>query len=249
MSKERKDSGDKLNNISPEKTPADDRRPGRARHYRAWRLIWLALGLALLFLIPFLIWGKEFGGWFNAEAAIRRLRAWGPLGGLAVVGLLISDLFLPVPTTGVMSAAGYLYGVWMGGIYSALGSVLSGLIAYGLCLCFGRRAAERLAGAKDLARGEVLFRRRGAWLVALSRCLPLLPEVISCLAGVTRMPFRIYLISLACGSLPLGFIYAAIGAAGQNRPGLALGLSLAVPAALWAMVQLWLRRQGRSPAL
>jgi len=248
MSKERKDSGDELNDISSEARSLSDRGPGRARHHPTRRLIWLALGLALLFLIPFLIWGKEFGAWFSAEGTIRRLRAWGPLGGLAVVGLLVSDLFLPVPTTGIMSAAGYLYGTWMGGAYSALGSVLSGLIAYGLCLCFGRKAAERLAGAKDLARGEAHFRRRGAWLVALSRCLPLLPEVISCLAGVTRMPFRIYLISLACGSLPLGFIYAAIGAAGQDRPGLALGLSLAVPAALWAIVQLWLRRHGRNPA-
>jgi len=162
MSRERNDSGDELSDISSEASSLSDRVPGRARHYPTRRLIWLALGLAILFLIPFLIWGKEFGAWFSAEGAIRRLRAWGPLGGLAVVGLLVSDLFLPVPTTGIMSAAGYLYGVWMGGACSAVGSMLSGLIAYWLCLVFGRRVAGRLAGAKDLSRGEALFRRGGA---------------------------------------------------------------------------------------
>lgn len=77
-----------------------------------------------------------------------------------------------------------------------------------------------------------------------SRCLPLLPEVVACLAGLTRMPFYPFVLSLACGCLPLGFIYAAIGAAGQDNPGLALSLSVAIPAALWAFVQLWLRRHG-----
>jgi len=247
MSPERNNRGNGPDGIFLEASRTDEGHQAGAKPQRAWRLIWVALGLAVLLIVPFLIWGKEFSGWFNAKAAILRLRTWGPLGGLAVVGLLMADLFLPVPTTGVMSAAGYLYGTLVGGAYSALGSFLSGLLAYGLCLCFGRKAARRLAGAKDLARGEALFRRRGAWLVALSRCLPVLPEAISCLAGITRMPFRIYLISLACGSLPLGFVYAAIGAAGQDRPRLALGLSLAVPAALWTMVELWLHRHSRGP--
>lgn len=204
------------------------------------RLFWLALALAALVAVPFLLWGHAFEGWFTGDAAIRWLRDWGALGWLAVIVLLVADLVLPVPGTGVMSAAGYLYGVWIGGLLGAVGSFLSGLLAYGLCRRFGHAVAARLAGVDDLARGEALFRRRGAWLVALSRCLPLLPEVVACLAGVTRMPLRIFVIALACGCVPMGFIYAAIGAAGQNDPAFAIALSIAVPAVLWAGVQAWL---------
>jgi uncharacterized membrane protein YdjX (TVP38/TMEM64 family) len=211
------------------------------------RLLWLSIGLAVLLLVPFLLWGDVLGGWFSGDAAIRWVLSWGRLGWLAVIALLGADLVLPLPATGVMAAAGYIYGAVLGGTISAAGSFASGMLGYGLCRRFGRRLAERLAGAADLTRGEALFRERGPWLVAVSRCLPLLPEVVACLAGVTRMPFRIFVLSLACGSIPMGFVYAAIGAAGQSRPGLALGLSVAVPALLWLAVQGWFFRK-KNPA-
>lgn len=206
------------------------------------RLLWIALTVAVALLVPFLFWGEMFTAWFTGDAAIQWIRSWGMLGGVAVIVLLMADLFLPLPATGVMSAAGYLYGAVVGGLISATGSFLSGILAYGLCRALGHGIAERLAGAEDLKKSEALFRRRGAWLVALSRWLPLLPEVIACLAGVSRMPLRTFAVALACGSVPLGFVYAAIGAAGQERPALALGLSVLVPALLWAIVQPLLSR-------
>jgi uncharacterized membrane protein YdjX (TVP38/TMEM64 family) len=69
--------------------------------------------------------------------------------------------------------------------------------------------------------------------VALSRCLPVLPEAVACLAGVARMPWRTFLLALTCGSLPLGFAFAAIGDVAQLHPTLALGLSAVVPVLLW----------------
>ena len=182
------------------------------------RLLWIATGLAILFLIPFLIWGD------NSKAGSRAMPPFnGCVAGVHGDGPRCSRCSRPIwccrsRPREVMSAAGYLYGALIGGAVSAVGSFLSGMIAYGLCRAFGHGIAERLAGKEDLRRGEALFRRRGAWLVALSRWLPLLPEVIACLAGATRMPFRTFTVALACGSVPLGFVYAAIGAAGQSTP-------------------------------
>ncbi len=204
------------------------------------RLLVLALLVAVLLAIPFLIFGAEFEAWFTGDAAIERLRGCGAWAWAAIIGLLAADLVLPLPGTAVMSAGGFIYGALLGGTIAAVGSFLSGLIAYALCRRFGHGIAERLAGKDDLVRGEALFRSRGPWLVALSRALPLLPEVIACLAGLTRMPLRSFVISLACGCVPVGFIFAAIGAAGQERPGLALALSIAVPAILWAGAHAWL---------
>ncbi len=206
------------------------------------RLLWLSVLIAVILALPFLFFGETFEAWFTGEGAIVRLRGCGAWAWAAIVGLLAADLVLPLPGTAVMSAGGYLYGALLGGVIAAGGSFLSGLLAYGLCRRFGHRLAERIAGREELARGEALFRTRGAWLVALSRALPLLPEVVACLAGLTRMPLRTFMISLACGCIPVGFIFAAIGAAGKDRPGLALALSIAVPAVLYALAQPWLRR-------
>ena len=207
------------------------------------RLLRLALLLALVLCLPFIFWGDVFERWFTGDAAVQWMRDRGPWGWLAAIGLLIADLALPVPSTGVMSAAGYLYGGWIGGLVSAAGSYLSGLLAYGLSRRFGHRAATRLASAEDLAGNESLFQRHGPWLIALSRALPLLPEVSCCLAGIARMPLVTFALSLACGCLPVGFAYAAIGQAGRENPALAIGLSIAVPAVLWAIVRPFLRRR------
>ncbi len=214
------------------------------------RLLTTFILLAALFCVPFVIWGDDFLRWFSGDAAIAWIRAWGAWGWLAVIGLLMSDLVLPIPATPVMSAAGFLYGTWVGGLVGAVGSVASGLVGYWLCRAFGKGIAARLTCSKELANHEALLRRSGPWIVASSRWLPLLPEVISCLAGLTRMPARVFTLALVCGSLPMSFTYAAIGAAGQEHPGLAIGLSLLVPPILWAVLRLFLRRKnGEAPAV
>lgn len=206
------------------------------------RLFRIALILAVVLCIPFLFWGGKFEGWFTGDAAVQWLRARGPLGWVATMGLLVADLVLPVPSTGVMSAAGFLYGTAVGGAISATGSYLAGMLAYGVSRLFGEKAAARFASAGDLAGNESRFQRHGPWLIAVSRALPLLPEVSCCLAGLARMPFRTFAIALACGSVPVGFAYAAIGDAGKASPALAIGLSIAVPALLWLVVRPLLRK-------
>lgn len=208
------------------------------------RLVWLTLALALAVIIPFAIWGGRFEQWLTLEGTVGTIRSWGALGWLGIIALLIGDLFLPIPATPVMSAAGFLYGWFAGGLLAATGSFLAGTAAYWLCRSFGQRAAERIVGRADLEKGRALFVRRGPWLVALSRALPVLPEVIACLAGLTAMPARAFFVSLACGSLPLGFVYAAIGAAGVERPALALALSAGIPVALWLVARKVWRVEG-----
>jgi uncharacterized membrane protein YdjX (TVP38/TMEM64 family) len=160
----------------------------------------------------------------------------------AGVALLLSDLVLPVPGTMVMSALGFVYGPAIGGAVAALGSFLSGTLGYTLCRLLGPRAALRILGEKDLARGERLFSTMGGWLVVLSRWLPLFPEVIACMAGLARMRALTFFAALACGSLPLGFAFAAVGHAGADYPMLALAFSAFAPPALWLAVQILFRR-------
>ena len=61
------------------------------------RLLVTSIILALVLCLPFLIWGDQFMQWFTGDAAIQWIRGWGAWGWLAVIGLLVSDLFLPIP--------------------------------------------------------------------------------------------------------------------------------------------------------
>ncbi len=205
------------------------------------RLFFWFFALAVVVLAAWMIWGAAWEGRFTPEGSVLWLRSSGPWAWAAGIGLLVSDLVLPVPGTVVMSALGLIYGPWLGGVVAAAGSMGAGLAGYGLGRCFGERFARRWLGDLDYERGRIFFGRDGGWMVALSRALPILPEVIACTAGLVRMPFRKFITALACGSVPMGFLFAAIGAAGRNAPGWAMFASLVIPACLWAMAKRWMR--------
>lgn len=197
------------------------------------RLVLWFLALAILVLGTWMIWG---GGWehhFSFEGSVRWLESSGSWAWAAGILLLASDLMLPVPGTVVVSALGYIYGTVLGGLIATAGLMAAGLLGYGLGRLFGERFARRWLGDRDFETGRKLFESGGGWVVALSRSLPILPEVISCTAGLVRMPFRRFVTALACGSVPMGFLFAAIGRTGHDAPGWTVVLSLVIPALLW----------------
>ncbi len=205
------------------------------------RLLALVLVLAVLVGLPFALWGERIEAWLSVEGAAEWMRGYGGWAWAAGMGLIALDIFLPIPATAIMAALGVIYGPLVGGAISALGSVLAGLVGYGLCRAIGPRLAERLAGARGMADARRLFERWGGWMVAASRWLPVLPETVSFLAGLARMPFWRYLAALACGAVPLGFAFATIGAVGAEAPVLTLAVAALAPLALWALARPWLR--------
>jgi uncharacterized membrane protein YdjX (TVP38/TMEM64 family) len=208
------------------------------------RLFWIFVALALAVLIPFLIWGEGLERSFGRDGIAAWLAAYGQWAWAVGMLLLAADLLLPIPATAVMAALGFIYGPLWGGLIGTAGGVLGGSLGYGLCRAFGRPLALRLLGPRDLAQGERLFATAGGWLVVLSRWLPVFPEVIACMAGLSRMPALTFLMALLCGSAPLGFAFAAIGHAGVEHPVLAIALSALAPPLLWLVVQHHVRARG-----
>lgn len=213
-------------------------------HPMSRALLFIILLILAGILVPFAIWGDQLDTMFSLEGTRAWMAGHGSWAWLAGILLLVSDILLPVPSTVVMSALGLVYGWLVGGLLASAGSFLAGLTAYLACRWLGRPAALWLAGEDSLRRGEELFARSGGWLVALSRWMPVLPEAVSCLAGLVKMNPRTYLISLACGSLPVGFAFAAIGALGNTSPGMAMLLSAVVPVLLWLAAGHWLKRDS-----
>lgn len=203
---------------------------------------WARYLIVLLFLtvtlaLPFAFFGDTVEALFTGDKSVQMIRDSGALGPLLAIVMLVGDLVLPIPTTAVFAALGIVYGPWLGGLIASFGSFLAGVCGYTLCRRFGLPVAQALAGADSMASGERLFERAGGWLVAFSRWLPLLPEVVSCLAGLSRMPLKPFLFALLCGVIPVGFVFAAIGHSGASRPLLTLTLSALAPLVLWFIVK------------
>jgi len=154
------------------------------------RLFGLILSLVVLFALPFLLFGDLFTVTPGGNEAVERLESYGRWSWAMGVGLIVGDLVLPIPATAVMAAMGILYGPVGGGLLAGGASFLAGAIAFVATRRFGRGLALKLAGEDELARSERFFARAGGYAVALSRGLPVLPEVTACLAGLSRMTAR-----------------------------------------------------------
>ena len=211
------------------------------------RLFLLFLILALLVIVPFLIWGDDLEASMSMEKTVEGLQKTGPWAWAAGIGLLWIDLLLPILGTVVISALGLIYGPFLGAGIALIGSTGAGLIAYGLARSIGRRAAVWLVGEKGLEEGERLFcGEAGGWLVALSRWMPVLPEVMACMAGMSKMPFLRFLGALLAGNIPLCLVYAWIGSRGEVSPGWTLLWSAGLPPLLWLLLRWPIRRLSGS---
>ena len=197
-----------------------------------WAALWVVLiGLVL---VPFFL----FEGQVNALAArivqddtSRMLSATG------IVALLAFDVFLPVPSSLVATAAGVLLGLWKGTLVVWIGLMIGCLLGY-VVGKKGTGAARWMVGAESLARAESLMRRYGDAAIVLCRPVPVLAEASVVFAGLVRAPFPRFAWLTAASNLGIAAGYAAFGAFSMRidsflaaflgalvLPGLALGIS------------------------
>lgn len=204
------------------------------------RLTLFILALVAIMLLPILIFGDQIDSYFDGPEGIHRLQSFGGWAWLLAVTLIVSDLLLPVPSSAVIAGLGMIYGPVMGGLIGSGGSLLAGMIAYWSCRLLGPKALDVLVGPTNLTRLSKFFSRHGLWAIAVSRWMPLLPELLCCLAGLARMRIVPFTAALACGSLAMGFAFASLGSAYLERPLVGLLISALLPLALWPFIKLFI---------
>ena len=201
------------------------------------RLIVTFVTASMVMLSLFALWGDYFESLFlsqNIDSESPGLNA----ASFAVL-LLWADPILPIPVTLILTTFGAAYGFWVGSVLGMIGTVGSGLVAYSLCRFLPDSAGRKLLGADTLEYGHQIVIRHGGWVIALSRWMATLPEILSGLAGLLRMPFRIYLVSLLIGAIPMSMTYAWLGSSDlvEKHPRTGLLLSAFLPLLLWFMVR------------
>jgi uncharacterized membrane protein YdjX (TVP38/TMEM64 family) len=108
-----------------------------------------------------------------------------------------------------------------------------------------RRFFVRLAGQRSLDKMGVFFDRSGIWAIVLTRSLPYsIPEAMTFLAGLSRMPFAKFQTAMVLGSVPTAFVFAGIGAGWADQPLLALAISYLLPVALLPVMHQTMRKRG-----
>lgn len=169
-----------------------------------------------------------------APLASRWIAAPGPVSALAIVALLVLDLFIPVPSSLVMVLSGAVFGTAWGALLSTAGSMGGAVLGFELARRYGRGAAARLVGERQLERMRLVVDRHGVAAVLATRGVPVAMEAMSVVAGLSRMHRPRFLLASLAGTVPFAVVYGYAGAmserAGSIAPGLMVVGALAVAA-------------------
>ena len=132
--------------------------------------------------------------------------------GLIIVALMLVDLFIAIPTLSLTILSGFFLGLELGVFYSSLGMLGAGTMGYVISRFHGEKLLKFVSKDQDqIEEMRRLFTRFGPFSLMLCRAAPMLPEVTSCLAGVTKMPYWKYILFYSIGTIPYSIIAAYSG--------------------------------------
>jgi len=177
----------------------------------AWGLLVLVLlGLGLLFLVFHYrgyLWGQVcqlLGICTNKDWIKATLKAAGPLAPL--IFILIQSLqvvFAPIPGEATGFIGGYLFGVPQGLLYSTLGLTLGSIGAFLIARWLEEHYVRRWIPGDILQKFDFLMERQGALVSFILFILPGFPKDYLCfILGLSRMPFKLFLLICVVGRLP-----------------------------------------------
>ncbi|WP_223066498.1 TVP38/TMEM64 family protein [Paenibacillus caui] len=169
---------------------------------------------------------------------------------LMIVMASLLALFPVVPYKLVIAAIGMIYGPWGGASITVIGSTLSGAVLYAAgAIWYKDSTARWLQRFPGLERFTAYLHRHPFESIILYRLLPVVPQwVINLYAGISSIPFRIYVTASVIGKLPGILVYAFLGSSLFSRPLIAieiLGLYMAIiGAAVWGYKRMSARKAG-----
>jgi uncharacterized membrane protein YdjX (TVP38/TMEM64 family) len=175
-----------------------------------WGLLVLLVTLGLLFWAfhyRSFLWGQvcHITGLCTDKRWIRSiLKDAGPLA--PVVFILIQSLqvvFAPIPGEATGFIGGYLFGVPLGLLYSTLGLTLGSVGAFFIARWLEEHYVKRWIPAEILQKFDFLMERQGALVAFILFLLPGFPKDYLCFVlGLSRMPFKLFLLICTVGRIP-----------------------------------------------
>ncbi len=195
------------------------------------RQLSVIIAALLIPIVPFVIIGELPGDKWLSSVDDNAL-----LFGLAGSGILVLDMFIPVPSSIVGSLLGARLGFWGGFVATWSGLLIGHMFGYGVARFALGRLQPQLPEAPAMS------------IVFLSRPVPVLAEAIALTAGANGMPITRFMIACAAGN---GIYAAALAANGATLlpkaligPGLLLPMLL--PVIAWLLWR-WLAPAGKQP--
>ena len=142
------------------------------------------------------------------------LRKWGILAPVIFIGLqALQVIIAPIPgeLTGILG--GYLFGQWVGLLYSTIGLTVGSVAAFAVGRWLGAHCVQRLVSPDIWRKLGFIVEAEGAILCFVIFLIPGLPKDMTCyLFGLSPMPFWVFATISTLGRIPGTWVLSAQGA-------------------------------------
>jgi uncharacterized membrane protein YdjX (TVP38/TMEM64 family) len=142
------------------------------------------------------------------------LRQWGILAPVIFIALqALQVVIAPIPgdVTGILG--GYLFGEWLGLIYSTLGLTVGSVAAFGVGRWLGAHYVRTLVSQETWDKMGFIVEAEGAILCFIIYLIPGLPKDMVCyLFGISPMPLWVFTLVSTLGRIPGTWVLSAQGA-------------------------------------
>jgi uncharacterized membrane protein YdjX (TVP38/TMEM64 family) len=166
----------------------------------------------------------------------RTLHEWGVLAPVLFMALQAMQVVIsPIPGEATGFLGGFLFGQWLGLLYSTIGLGLGSTLAFVIGRWLGARFVRSLVKEETWNKLGFIVEAEGAILCFIIYLIPGLPKDVVCyLFGMSPMPLWVFALVSTLGRIPGTWVLSAqgdIAAAGQYVKAVLL-MTLAVAVAL-----------------
>lgn len=151
-------------------------------------------------------------------ALLTWIQAAGMWGAVIVALAYIPASILFIPASVLTLGAGFIFGVGRGLAVVSIGSTAGASAAFLIARTFGHDwVARRIASRPAIGAVIGAVERDAAKIVLLTRLSPLFPfNVLNYAFGLSRVPFKTFVLASWIGMLPGGLMYTYLGSAAHS---------------------------------
>jgi uncharacterized membrane protein YdjX (TVP38/TMEM64 family) len=201
-----------------------------------FRTLPLMCVVLLVPIVPFLFFGGQLDQWLRglADDPPSATATFG-----LIVGLLATDILLPIPSSVISTLSGWQLGWAAGTLATWIGMNLGAVIGFALARRWGQPFALWFSKGEDLQRMRQVSDQFGPVVLVLTRAMPVFAEASVLIAGIHRLSWRRFLPAVVLSNLGIAIAYAAFGEYAQRHQWLplALGVAIAVPVLVAAVAK------------
>lgn len=180
----------------------------------------MAVVIALAALIFIVFHGQRYFSRREIRLLNTQISSFGPLSPLIVFFLILLSTAippLPLPVPLIEIAAGLIFGFWPGFLLVWISQIVSSLFAFFLSRFFGKHLFKNILNSHIWDFYRRYLEKKGATAVFITRMTMAAPfNIVSYLAGLTRIKTNQFLIATAIGTIPEAILFTIIGVQLKN---------------------------------